>query len=140
MARDAVGVPIKPMHVQKSCARFGLTRWIAALQHKGSYVSFGSWISRADAARAADRALIVLYGDCAALNVPGGITDEEKEDLQAVSDITAYACKCRALAKKQSAQQLLDGAIRDRVPQTYLLHCACSISLDFPQWPVPVTF
>jgi hypothetical protein len=116
--RDADGVPIEPLHVRKSLiSLYGSTRWTVALRHNGSLVTFGTYDSRADAARSADRASIVLYGDRAALNMPRDITDQEKAELQAVSDVTAYAYRSRALASPtRRAQQLLDGALRRQAP------------------------
>jgi hypothetical protein len=111
MERDADGVPIKPLHVQKYQTQAGAISWIVRLHHNERAVTFGSYHSRADAARCADRASIVVHGDLAVLNMPEDVPGEEKEDLQAVSDVIAYACKCRALAN-QNRKKLFGGVTR----------------------------
>jgi hypothetical protein len=96
--RDAEGVPIRPMHVTESDALGYRARWKVGFRQNGRSISFGRYNSRAEAARAADRAAIVVHGDLAELNMPGDISDQEKAELQSISDVTAYALKCRELS------------------------------------------
>jgi hypothetical protein len=106
--RDAEGVPIKPWNVCEARTQTGEYCCSVSLHHNGHSVLFGWYNSRAEAARVADRAAIVMYGDLAVLNMPGDISDQEKAELQSISDVTAYACKCRELAAQQWK---LDGVI-----------------------------
>jgi hypothetical protein len=59
---------------------------------------FGTYNDRAQAARVADRAALVLHGVHTPLNLPGLITAEERRVLSDVEDVAAFAEECRTTA------------------------------------------
>jgi hypothetical protein len=97
-ARDEEGVPWKPRHVRQR-ARIGQSRWhVKIIESSKKAWHFGTYNVRAHAARAADRAALVVFGEHTPLNLPGLLTAEERRVLSAVVDVDAYAEECRKAA------------------------------------------
>jgi hypothetical protein len=98
-ARDEEGVPWKPRHVRQ-LFRVGQSGWqVRASTNKKSW-HFGVYNERAHAARAADRAALVVFGEHTPLNLPGLLTAEERRVLSAVVDVDTYAEECRRAAPR----------------------------------------
>jgi hypothetical protein len=97
--RDAEGVPWKPVNVCPTSQQGSDgARWFVKVKagtsddRKTWY--FGAYDERAEAARVADRAALVLHGEHAALNLPHQITADERRALIAIQDVAAYAAEC----------------------------------------------
>jgi hypothetical protein len=67
-------------------------------------VQDGTYNDRAKAARVADRAALVVFGENTALNLPDQITMDERRALSAIQDVAAYAKECRKHRAATSAQ------------------------------------
>jgi hypothetical protein len=61
---------------------------------------FGTYSDRAQAARVADRAALVMLGEHTPLNLPGLITAKERRALSEVEDVAAFAEECRTTAPR----------------------------------------
>jgi hypothetical protein len=97
-------VPWQPRHVKEGDSRndqAGKT-WLVTLrvrQHCHQW-HFGTYNDRAQAARVADRAALIVLGEHTPLNLPGLITAEERRVLSALEDVAAYAEECRRTAPR----------------------------------------
>jgi hypothetical protein len=69
--------------------------------HNQRKLSFGVYASRLEAARAADRAGLVVSGKDAVLNMPELMTSEERATLLVVHDVEAYALSSRKAARME---------------------------------------
>jgi AP2 domain len=98
-ARDEEGVPWQPRHVNRTSwhDHAGET-WQVQFYLRQRCWHFGTYNDRAQAARVADRAALVLLGEHTPLNLPGLITAKERRALSEVEDVAAFAEECRTTA------------------------------------------
>jgi hypothetical protein len=95
--RDQDGAPLRPRSVQSlSASCWSVKVNMPRLQDNSLNVYFGSYRSRAEAARVADRAAIVVHKECAVLNMPEAMTSHERAELLAIDDAVMYAHQCVA--------------------------------------------
>jgi AP2 domain len=98
-ARDEEGVPWQPRHVRRGARNDQAGRsWQVECRLRQRIWYFGTYNDRAQTARVADRAALVMFGEHTPLNLPGLITAEERRVLSAVEDVAAFAEECRTTA------------------------------------------